>query len=82
MLFHMKTTLILNDKTVAQIKALSAERNKSLSEIVETLLRRGLEAEKELRQKRDRSPLPSFDAGECFVDLSDRNALLRVMEGR
>jgi hypothetical protein len=82
MIIRMKTTVILNDQTMGRVKALAAERRKTLSETIEALLRRGLEVEKSLRQRNSTEALPSFDVEECYVDVSDRNALYRVMEGR
>jgi hypothetical protein len=50
-----------------------------MSELVETALR------KMLQQRREREalpPLPSFDSGGALVDVADRDALYRAMEGR
>ncbi len=78
MLFHMKTTLVIKDSFMAKIKAMAASRGITLSEMVETLLRLGLQRDSESQTTQQR--LPSFDAGAVLVDIADRDALYRAME--
>lgn len=76
----MKTTLIISDKLMPQIKALAAKRRQTLSETVEALLRNGL---KQKPQKNNSLPLlPEYEVGECLVDISDRDQLYQAMEGK
>jgi hypothetical protein len=46
---------------------------------VETALRRLLQAK---RDPAELPPLPSFNSGGALVDIADREALYRAMEGR
>jgi plasmid stability protein len=78
MLFHMKTTLILPDHLVRQLKHRAAEQGATLSAVVAEALRRGL-AES---APADLAPLPSHRMGAALVDVSDRDALFRAMEER
>lgn len=79
MIFHMKTTLIISDHLFAGIKALAAKRRRTLSNTVESLLRSGMEREA-VKPARKISPLPTYQAGRCFVDVSNREALYNLME--
>lgn len=79
MLSHMRTTLSIDDTIMARLKQEAARRGCTMGELVETALRRLLEAsppEPEL------SPLPTFHSGGALVDISDRGALYQAMEGR
>lgn len=79
MVCHMKTTLNIDDSVMARLRKESARTGRTMSELVETALRRLLEArppETELPE------LPSFDSGGALVDLADREALYQAMEGR
>jgi Arc/MetJ family transcription regulator len=79
MVFHMKTTLNIDDSVMARLKRESARSGRTMSELVETALRNLLRT----RPTRDElPPLPSFDSGGAMVDLADRDALYRAMEGR
>ena len=79
MVFHMKTTLNIDDTVMARLRRESARSGRTMSELVETALR-------QLLQRRaavpDLSPLPTFDSGGALVDVADRDALYRVMEER
>jgi Arc/MetJ family transcription regulator len=79
MVFHMKTTLNIDDTVMANLRRESARTGRTMSELVEVALRQLL------RRRTDRlelTPLPTFDSGGALVDVSDRDALYRVMEGR
>lgn len=79
MVIHMKTTLIIDDQVMARLKSEAARQGKTLSEVVEAALRLFLEkSDRVVRVK----PLPTFDGGGCLVDISDREALYKAMEGR
>lgn len=79
MVFHMKTTLNIDDTVMDRLRRESARSGRTMSELVETALRN-------LLQRRsaapDLSPLPHFDSGGTLVDVADRDALYRVMEER
>ena len=69
MVSHMKTTLNIDD----------ARTGRTMSELVETALRQLLQA----RPKADvAADLPVFESGGALVDIADREALYRAMEGR
>lgn len=79
MIFRMKTTLIIPDHLVRELKRRAADRGETLSAVVAECLRRGLaqpDAPDEL------PPLPTHAMGRPKTDLADRDALFRAMEGR
>ncbi len=76
MFFHMKTTLILPDHLVRQLKHRAAEQGTTLSAVVAEALRRGLEPNPAI----ELPPLPSYHMGPPLVDVADRDALYRAME--
>ena len=79
MVFHMKTTLVIDDTVMARLRRESARTGKTMSELVETALRRLLQTRP---GPADVGPLPSFTSGGALVDIADREALYRAMEGR
>ena len=79
MVFHMKTTLNIDENVMARLKRESIRTGRTMSELVETALRRLLQAK---REPAELQPLPSFKSGGALVDIADREALYRAMEGR
>jgi hypothetical protein len=79
MVFHMKTTLNIDANVMARLKRESLRTGRTMSELVETALRRLLQAKPDPAEL---SPLPSFKSGGALVDIADREALYRAMEGR
>jgi len=79
MVFHMKTTLNLDDTVMLQLKREAARQKRTMSELVETALRTLFREQKKCAKV---SPLPAFHSGGTLVDVSERNALYDVMEGR
>jgi hypothetical protein len=79
MVFHMKTTLIIDDSVMARLKREAARSGRTMSELVETALRRLLQSRPDAVELQ---PLPSFKSGGALVDIADREALYRAMEGR
>lgn len=77
--FHMKTTLQIDDKVMAQLKREAARQGRTMSELVETALRNLFRAQK---QSVTLEPLPTFRSGGAMVDVSDRDSLYQAMEGR
>lgn len=79
MVFHMKTTLNIDDSVTARLKREAARSGRTMSELVETALRNLLR----VRPAREPlPPLPSFDSGGALVDVADRDALHHAMDGR
>jgi hypothetical protein len=76
MLSHMKrTTLILDSAIYSGLKRRAAREGRTLTEIVEQVLRLGLEASASGRRGRVR--LPSYDMGPYLMDPTAREALGR-----
>ncbi len=78
MIFHMKTTLIIPDHLMRRLKRRAARQGETLSAVVAEVVRRGLEAPAEVDNL---APLPTHPMGRPKVDLADRDALYRAMEG-
>jgi len=75
----MKTTLNIDDTVMAELKREAARQGRTMSELVETALRLLLRS----RPKRAAPPeLPTFHGGGELVDIADRDALYRTVEGR
>lgn len=79
MVIHMKTTLIIDDQVMARLKREAARTGRTMSELVETALRRLLQAKPDPTEIQ---PLPTFKSGGALVEIADREALYRAMEGR
>jgi hypothetical protein len=79
MVFHMKTTLNIDDTVMAQLKREAARQKRTMSELVETALRGLFRSQ---RKRQDVPPLPKFHSGGTLVDVADRDALYQAMEGR
>jgi len=79
MVSHMKTTLNIDDTVMSQLRREAARSGLTMSELVETALRRLLE---DHPKPGDLTPLPTFDGGGALVDVADREALYQAMEGR
>ena len=79
MVFHMKTTLNIDDNVMATLKREAARQGRTMSDLVETALRALFQA----RRTRAVLPaLPTFRSGGALVDVADRDALYHAMEGR
>lgn len=79
MVFHMKTTLNIDDTVMAELKREAARQGRTMSELVESALRLLLRSP---RRRPDLPPLPSFNGGGALIDVADRDALYQAMEGR
>ncbi len=75
----MKTTLVIDDRVMRRLKQEAARQGRTISELVEAALRLMLERSKDSRKL---PPLPVHDLGKMLVDVADREALYRAMEGR
>ena len=79
MVSHMKTTLNIDDTVMARLRREAARSGRTMSELVETALRQLLQQRGEVAAL---PALPLFDSGGALVDIADREALFRAMEGR
>jgi plasmid stability protein len=79
MVFHMKTTLNIDDTVMERLRREAARSGRTMSELVETALRMLLRSR---REPVELDALPSFDGGGARVDIADRDALYNAMEGR
>ena len=77
MVFHMKTTLNIDDSVMKRLRQESARTGRTISELVESALRLSLRRRKPSPKL---PPLPTFDSGGAKVDVADREALYQVME--
>ena len=79
MVFHMKTTLNIDDSVMAQLKREAVRQRRTMSELVETALRLLFRPRK---SGRELQKLPTFKSGGTLVEIADREALYQAMEGR
>jgi len=77
MVFHMKTTLVIDDGVAARLRQEAARTGRTMSDIVETALRQLFKAG---RTSRELPPLPVHASGGQLVDVADREALYAAME--
>ena len=75
----MKTTLNIDDAVMARLKREAVRRDCTMSELVETSLRL---LWRHKPSPRKLPPLPRMRSGGAFVDVADRDALYRALEGR
>lgn len=78
MVFHMKTTLNIDDTVMSQLKREAARQRRTMSELVEAALRSFFRSTKKTAKL---APLPTFHGGGGQVDIADRDALYDAMEG-
>jgi hypothetical protein len=72
MLLHMKrTTLIIHTSLYLELKKRAAQEGRTLTDVVETALRLGLDGTQ--RKPRAHVPLPSYDLGPFLIDPTDRS---------
>lgn len=79
MVFHMKTTLNIDDTVMTQLKREAARQGRTMSELVETALRMLFRSRK---TREALPPIPTFRGGSPLVDIADRDALYRALEER
>lgn len=78
MLCHMKTTLNIDEQVMRRLRHEAARQGKTMSELVETALRRLLTRRPSAVD--ELPPLPSFHAGRARVDVANREALYSFMD--
>jgi len=79
MIFHMRTTIVIDDALFRELKKRAADENRTLSQITQETLRRGLTRRAPTRRP-TRVKLPSFAMGKPTVDLADRNQLFDILD--
>ncbi len=81
MVFHMKTTLNIDDTVMQRLREEAARRSTTISALVEAGLRRILDDPPvEEEKQRTLPPLPTLTGGSFLVDVANREELYRVME--
>ena len=82
MVFHMKTTLNIDDGVMNRLREEAARRSVTMSALVEAGLRRVLDENQDLPEHGESLPkLPSWSSGGTQVEVSSREALYAAMEG-
>jgi Ribbon-helix-helix protein, copG family len=79
MVFHMKTTLNIDDKIMKRLKEESVRQGKTMSELLESALRAMFQSR---RSATELPPLPTFEGGIPRVNVANREALEDFIEGR
>jgi hypothetical protein len=79
MIFHMRTTLVIDDDLIRELKRRAAEENRTLSDVTQETLRVGLARTRAPRRSR-RVKLPTFAMGEPKVDVADRDQLFEILD--
>jgi hypothetical protein len=74
----MKTTLVLDDAVVRQLKAYARRRRVSASRAAQDLIRAALVQERTTPD--ELPPLPAFHCGEFLASVDSRAALYEVMD--
>ena len=80
MVFHMKTTLNIDDSVMKRLREEAARQGRTMSELVEAGLRRIL-SESPPATDAPLPDLPRWKSGGARVDVADRDALAEVTEG-
>lgn len=75
----MVTTLNVDDHVMERLRQEAARRGTTMSELVETALRRLLSRKPPIEAL---PPLPTFNAGQPAVDVANRDALYSRMDER
>ena len=75
-----RTTLILADRRLREIKRVAAERGRTMSAVVDEFLAEGLRRSR--APKRRPAGLPVFDMGDPRVNIADRDRLWDLIENK
>lgn len=75
----MRTTLVIDDALFRELKRRAAEQNRTLSDVTQDALRRGLAPGSSPRRRKP-GRLVAFAMGRPRVDLADRNQLYDVLD--
>jgi hypothetical protein len=74
----VRTTLILHDRRLAEVKRLAADRGQTMSAVIDEFLAEGLRRAQTPRRRS--ATLPVFNMGEPRVNVADRDQLFDLME--
>ena len=80
MVFHMKTTLNIDDNVMRELREAAAREGVTISALVEAGLRNLLASMTRPKPSGKLKPLPSWKVGTDLVDVADRDALYAAME--
>jgi len=78
----MRTTLIIDEQRLIELKRLAAERQQTLSALVDEFLRQGLQRARAAPKAKPPAALPVFDMGKPTVNLADHDQLGELLGGR
>lgn len=79
MVFHMKTTLNIDDQVMQRLREEAARQGRTMSELVEAGLRHVL-ADRARRPRGGLPELPRWDSGGARIDVADRSAILDLFD--
>jgi len=74
----MRTTLILHERRLAEVKRIAADRGQTISAVVDEFLAEGIRRARAPKQAPVK--LPSFNMGEPRVNINDRDQLYDFLE--
>jgi len=77
-----RTTLIIPEQNLVELKRLAAQRRQTLSSLVDQFLREGLQKARASSRRKRPLRLPAYDMGLPAVNLADRDQLQGVLGGR
>lgn len=81
MVFHMKTTLNIDDTVMQRLREEAPKRGTTMSALVEAGIRRILDEDPSAGSNAGSlPPLPTWHSGGMLVDVSNRDELYRAME--
>lgn len=73
-----RTTLILHERRLAEVKRIAADRGQTISAVVDEFLAEGVR--RAHVPKKAAAKLPSFHMGEPRVNIDDRDQLFEFLE--
>ena len=80
MVFHMKTTLNIDETVMRSLKEAAAQRRTTMSALVEAGIRHILAEPASAGATATLPPLPTWRSGGFRVDIANREALYRALE--
>jgi hypothetical protein len=75
-----RTTLIIDEQRLVDLKRLAAERRETLSRVVDEFLREGLERARSKKRRKVQALPPAIHMGRELVNISDRDQLYDVLD--
>jgi hypothetical protein len=73
----VKTTLVIDDGVMKRLRQEAVRQGQTVSKLVEAAIRALLDKPK---VRRKLPPLPAFDSGGAYLDVSNRDLLYKAME--